>query len=75
MVHSPARWPPYGRPEISRLLKVDHYTLDVRIKMRLGQYAAPPQDAEAGEGYQDFRPPGPRREVRPAWHGCVYKAI
>jgi hypothetical protein len=36
MPHSSARWPPYGRPEISRLIKVDHYMLDVRIKMRLG---------------------------------------
>jgi hypothetical protein len=35
MTHGPARWPPYGRPETSRLLKVDHNVLHVRIKMRL----------------------------------------
>jgi hypothetical protein len=50
MPHSPARWPPYGRSETSRLLKVDHRMLHVRIKMRSGQYAAPRQDANVGEG-------------------------
>ena len=50
MVHSPARLPPYGRPETSLLLKVDHYMLHVRIKMRSGQYAAPREDADTGGG-------------------------
>jgi hypothetical protein len=36
MPHSPTSWPPYGRPESPRLLKVDHYMLHLRIKMRLG---------------------------------------
>ena len=40
MPHSPARWPPYGRPETSRLLKVNHYMLHLRIKMRSGGCAA-----------------------------------
>jgi hypothetical protein len=57
MPHSPARWPSYGLPETSLLLKVDHYMLHVRIQMRSGQYASLRQDADAGEGYQDFRPP------------------
>jgi hypothetical protein len=36
LLHSPARWPSYGRPETSRLLEVDHYIAHVRIEMRLG---------------------------------------
>jgi hypothetical protein len=50
MPHSPARWPPYGRPETSRLLKVDHYMLHVRIKMRLGGCAASSQSTDAKTG-------------------------
>jgi hypothetical protein len=52
MPHSPARLPPYGRPETSRLLKVDHYMLHVRIMMRLGGCAASSQntDTETGVG-------------------------
>jgi hypothetical protein len=46
MPHSPARWPPYSRPETSRLLKVNHYVLDVCIKMRLGAYASSRQDTD-----------------------------
>ena len=56
MSPSPARWPPDGRPETSRLLKVNHYMLHVRMKMRLGGCAAPPQDADTGEGYQELSP-------------------
>ena len=58
MVHSPARWPPYGRPETSRLLKVNHYLLRVRIKMRLGGCVLSRQDADyaGGGGGQEFRP-------------------
>ena len=41
MVHSPARWPRYGRPETSQLLNVDYYMLHVRTELRSGQYAAP----------------------------------
>jgi hypothetical protein len=40
MPHSPARWPPYGRPDTSRLIKVENYMLHMRIKMRLGVWAA-----------------------------------
>jgi hypothetical protein len=50
--HSPDRWPPYGWPETSRLLKVNHYLLHVRIKMRLGGCVASSQndDADTGAG-------------------------
>ena len=51
----PARWPPYGRPETSQLLNVDHYMLHVRTELRSGQYAVPRQDADAGKGRQEFR--------------------
>src|SRR5215212_8040087 len=56
MPHSPARWPAYGRPESSRLLKVDHYMLDVRIKVRSGAYASSRQDTHytGGGGSQEF---------------------
>jgi hypothetical protein len=50
MVHSPARWPPYGRPETSRLLKVDHYMLHVRIEMSLGGCAASSQNTDTDTG-------------------------
>jgi hypothetical protein len=50
MPHSPARWPPYGRPETSRLLKVNHYMLHVRIMMRLGGCAASSQNTDADTG-------------------------
>jgi hypothetical protein len=46
MPHSPTRWPLYSRPETSRLLKVDHYMLHVRIKMRLGGCVLSRQDAD-----------------------------
>ena len=49
--HSPARWPPYGRLETPRFLKVDHYILHMRMKMRLGGYASSRQDTDyAGAG-------------------------
>jgi hypothetical protein len=50
MPHSPARWSPYGRPETSRLLKVDHYMWHVRIKMHLGGCTASSQKADAHTG-------------------------
>jgi hypothetical protein len=51
LLHSPARCPPYGRPETSPLLKVDHYTLHVRIKRRSDAYASLRQDTDyAGAG-------------------------
>jgi hypothetical protein len=50
MPHGPTRWPPYGRPETSRPLKVDHYTLHGRTEMRSGKYAAPREDAGRGNG-------------------------
>jgi hypothetical protein len=46
MPHSPARWTLYGRPESSRLLKVHHYMLHLRIKMGLGAYASSRQDTD-----------------------------
>jgi hypothetical protein len=48
LMHSPARWPPYGRPETSRLLKVDH--LHVCIKMHSGGCASCSQNADANTG-------------------------
>ena len=58
MPHSPARWPPYGRPETSRLLKVNHYMLHVRMMMRLGAYASSRQvtDYAGAGGGQELRP-------------------
>jgi hypothetical protein len=52
LMHSPARWPPYGLPETSRLLKVDNDMLDVRMKMRSGGCVAFSQntDTDTGEG-------------------------
>jgi hypothetical protein len=50
MVHGPARWQPYGRPETSRLLNVNHYMLDVRIKMRLGGCVAFSQNTDTNTG-------------------------
>jgi hypothetical protein len=50
MVHSPARWPPYGRPETSRLLKVDHFVLHMRIMMRLGGCVAFSQNTDTDTG-------------------------
>ena len=60
MPHSPAPWPPYGRPETSRLLKVDRYALHVRIKMRLGGCVASSQndDADTGGGVVRSFDPG-----------------
>ncbi len=57
MPHSPARWPPYGWPETSRLLKVNHYMLQVRIKMRLGKYVTPLRKLIRGRGSQEFGTP------------------
>jgi hypothetical protein len=66
MPHSPARWPSYGRPETSRLLKANHYMLHLRMKMRLGAYASSRQDTDyAGAGgWSGVTIPGLRREVR-----------
>jgi hypothetical protein len=65
MPHSPARWPPYGRPESSRFLKVDHYMLHVRIMMRLGGCASLRQDTDyAGAGVVRSSGGGPISEVR-----------
>jgi hypothetical protein len=50
MPHGPARWPPYGRPETSRLLKVDHYMLHLRIMMCSGGCAASSQNDAADTG-------------------------
>jgi hypothetical protein len=68
MPHSPARWPPYGRPETSRRLKVNHYMLQVRIKMRLGRRAASSQktDTDTGVGVSGVGAPGLLEEPRSA---------
>jgi hypothetical protein len=50
MPQSPARWPPYGRPETSRLLKVDHYLLHLRIMMRSGGCVAFSQNTDTDTG-------------------------
>jgi hypothetical protein len=50
MPHSPARWLPYGRPETSRLLKVNHYIAHLRMKMGLGGCAALSQNIDADTG-------------------------
>jgi hypothetical protein len=56
MPHSPARWPPYCRPETSRLLKVNHYMLHLRIMMRSGAYASSRLDTDyvGVRGGQEF---------------------
>jgi hypothetical protein len=36
LMHSPARWPLYCCSETSRLLKVNHYMLHLRMKMGSG---------------------------------------
>jgi hypothetical protein len=50
MPHSIARWPPYGRPETSRLLKVNHYIAHLRIMMRLGGCVAFSQNTDTDTG-------------------------
>jgi hypothetical protein len=50
MPHSPSLWPPYGRPESSRLLKVNLCMLHLRIMMHSGGCAALLQNAEMREG-------------------------
>jgi hypothetical protein len=50
MPHSPTRWPPYGLPETSRLLKVNHYMLHLRMKMRSGGSVAFSQNTDADRG-------------------------
>jgi hypothetical protein len=50
MPHSPARWPPYRRPEPSRLLKVDHYIVHLRIMMRSGGCVAFSQNTDTDTG-------------------------
>jgi hypothetical protein len=50
MPHSLARWPPYGRPETSRLLKVDYYVLHLRIMMRSCGCAASSQNTDVHKG-------------------------
>src|SRR5829696_5688778 len=59
MPYSPARLLPYGRPEISRLLKVNHYMLLLRIKMRLGGCVASSQNDDADTGGGVVRRFGP----------------
>jgi hypothetical protein len=50
MPHSPARRPPYGRPETPRLLKVNHYMLHLRIMMRSGGCVASSQNTDTDMG-------------------------
>jgi hypothetical protein len=44
--------------------KAEQYVLCLRIRTLMGR----------GRVVRSYDP-GPRREVWPAWHGCVYKAI
>jgi hypothetical protein len=66
MPHSPARWLPYGRPETSQLLKLDHYMLHARIKMRMGGCAASSPNTDVGTGA------GGRQVLRPPVHDERY---
>jgi hypothetical protein len=78
MPHSPARWPPYGLPESSRLPKVDHYILDARIKMRSGGCAASSQntDTDTAVGVvRRFDPGSVTRGTACLTWVCVCKAI
>jgi hypothetical protein len=50
LLHSPVHWTLYGRPETSLLLKVDHYMLHVRIKMRSGGCVAFSQNTDTDTG-------------------------
>jgi hypothetical protein len=50
MLHIPARWPPYGLPDTSRLPKVGHYIAHVRIMMRLGGCVASSQNTDTDTG-------------------------
>src|SRR5918992_2146925 len=46
MPHSPARWLPYGQPETSRLINVNHYMFHLRIMMRSGGCVAFSQNTD-----------------------------
>jgi hypothetical protein len=64
LMHSQARWPLYCCSATSRLLKVNHCMLHVRIKMRLGAYASSRQDTDyagAGGVVRSFDPGSVRR--------------
>jgi hypothetical protein len=50
MPHSTARWPPYGRPESSRLLKVGHCMLHLHIMMRSVGCVASSQNTDTDTG-------------------------
>jgi hypothetical protein len=66
MVHSPARWPPYGRPETSRLLiKADHYMRRFRIKKRSDAY-------HHSARIPTMRGPGGSQELRSPVHHKRY---
>jgi hypothetical protein len=56
LLHSPARWPPYGRPETSRLLKADFYMLRIRIKMRSSNRRHPVRTLMRGRGIRSYDP-------------------
>jgi hypothetical protein len=62
MVHSTARRPPYGRPETSRLLKVNHCMLHLRILMRSCGCVASRQDTDYTGGWSGVWAPGPTIE-------------
>jgi hypothetical protein len=64
MPHSPARWPSYGLPETSRLLKVNHCMLHVRIKMRSGGCVAFSQNTDTDTGVGVVRSYDPRSTMR-----------
>jgi hypothetical protein len=63
-MHSPARWPLYCCSETSRLLKVNHYMLHVRIEMRLGGCVAFSQNIDTDTGPGVVRRYDPRSTTR-----------
>jgi hypothetical protein len=62
--HSHARWPPYGRPDTSLLLKVDHYLSRTGIMVRSSQYWHPLRTLIRGRGWSGVHGGGLLPEVR-----------
>jgi hypothetical protein len=78
MAHSPARWLPYGRPETSRLFKVDtiyvaraHNNALGRIRVIASGY----RRSGGQGGGQEFRPGSVTRGMACLTSVCVYKTI
>src|SRR5918999_28601 len=77
LLHSPAPWSPYGQPETSRLLKVDHCMSHLRIIMRSGGCVASRQDTDyAGGGVvRSFDPGSVRRGLDAQASMCVIRRV